>query len=219
VKPVRILLVDDHAILRAGLRLVLEHQAGFIVAGEASDGRAAVDWMSRNSADLVVMDVGMPGLNGIEATAEILRAHPGCKVVALSMHSDETYVLRCLRAGARGYVLKESAEGELIEAIHALLAGRRYFSPKVSRLLREEHVERLHRDGVEDPFDLLTPREREVLQLIAEGNSNKQIAERLCLSVLTVETHRKNLLDKLNLRGTPELVLYAVRKGMVIVRG
>jgi RNA polymerase sigma factor (sigma-70 family) len=162
------------------------------------------------------MDVAMPGLNGIEAAAEILRKHPSCAVVMLSMHGDETYVLRCLRAGARAYVLKESAEGELIEAIRAVLAGRSYFSPKVGRLLREEHVERMRREGAVDSFDLLTAREREVLQLVGEGNSNKEIAERLHLSVLTVETHRKKILEKLHLRGTPELVLYAVRKGMIV---
>jgi DNA-binding NarL/FixJ family response regulator len=215
MKPARVLLADDHAILRGGLRLVLEREPGLTVAGEAVDGREAVDWMANHEAEVVVMDVGMPGLNGIEATAEILRRRPHCPVVILSMHSDETYVLRCLRAGARGYVLKESAEGELIAAIRAVLAGRSYFSPKVSRLLREEHVERMRRQGPDDSFELLTAREREVLQRIAEGNSNKEIAGQLYLSVLTVETHRKKILEKLHLRGTPELVLYAVRKGMV----
>jgi len=215
MRPARVLLADDHAILRGGLRLVLGKEPDLVVAGEAADGRAAVDWMERSAAEVVVMDVGMPGLNGIDAAAEILRRHPACAVVMLSMHSDETYVLRCLRAGARAYVLKESAEAELIAAIRAVLAGRSYFSPKVGRLLREEHVERMRREGAGDSFDLLTAREREVLQLVAEGNSNKEIAGRLFLSVLTVETHRKKVLEKLNLRGTPELVLYAVRKGMV----
>jgi two-component system response regulator NreC len=219
MRPARVLLADDHAILRGGLRLVLEKQPDLIVAGEAADGRAAVEWMAGGAAEVVVMDVGMPGLNGIEATTEILRRHPACAVVMLSMHSDETYVLRCLRAGARAYVLKESAEGELIAAIRAVLAGRSYFSPKVSRLLREEHVERMRREPAEDSFELLTAREREVLQLVAEGNSNKEIAGRLFLSVLTVETHRKRILEKLRLRGTPELVLYAVRKGMVSAAG
>jgi two-component system response regulator NreC len=211
----RVLLADDHAILRSGLRLLLEREPDLQVAGEATDGREAIDWLSREQADVVVMDVGMPGLNGMEATGEITRKHPGIGVVVLSMHRDETYVLRCLRAGARGYVLKESAEGELIGAIRAVQAGRSFFSPKVRRVLQAEHVDRMRREGREDNFELLTIREREVLQRVAEGNSNKEIAGRLCLSVLTVETHRKRILDKLGLHGAADLILYAVRKGMV----
>jgi two-component system, NarL family, response regulator NreC len=210
----RILLADDHAILRCGLRLLLQREPDLLVAGEAADGRAAVDWMDRGQASVVVMDVGMPGLNGIEATAQIVRKYPQTAVVVLSMHGDETYVLRCLRAGARGYVLKESAEHELIAAIRAVAAGKSFFSPKVTRLLQQEHVERLRREGGDDSFQLLTGREREVLQLLAEGHSNKEIAGRLFLSVYTVETHRKRILDKLNLHGTADLILYAVRKGM-----
>jgi len=213
---VRVLLADDHAILRSGLRLLLEREPDLCVAGEASDGRAAVDWMEREQADVAVMDVGMPGLNGIEATAQILRKHPEVSVVILSMHSDETYVLRCLRAGARGYILKESAEQELIAAIRAVRAGKSFFSPKVKRLLQQEHVDRMRRDGGEDTYDLLTEREREVLQLLAEGNSNKEIAGRLHLSVYTVETHRKRILEKLHLHGTADLILYAVRKAIIV---
>lgn len=215
MKITRVLLADDHAILRSGLRLLLEREPDLCVAGEVADGREAVDWMARQPADVAVMDVGMPGLNGVEATAQILRRHPAAAVVILSMHRDETYVLRCLRAGARAYVLKESAESELIAAIRAVVAGRSFFSPKVSRLLQQEHVERLRRSGGEDTYDLLTEREREVLQLVAEGNSNKEMAARLHLSVLTVETHRKKILDKLNLHGTADLILYAVRKGVI----
>jgi two-component system response regulator NreC len=215
MNPVRVLLADDHAILRSGLRLVLEREPDFVVAGEAGDGREAVDWMDREGADVVVMDVGMPGMNGVEATAQIVRRSPQSGVVMLSMHGDETYVLRCLRAGARGYVLKESAESELIGAIRAVAAGKSYFSPKVRRLLQQEHVEQVRRAGGEDPFDLLTEREREVLQLVAEGNSNKEIATRLFLSVYTVETHRKRIIEKLGVRGTADLILYAVRRGMV----
>jgi DNA-binding NarL/FixJ family response regulator len=211
----RVLLADDHAILRGGLRLLLERDREFAVAGEASDGRDAVEWVARHEAEIVVMDVAMPGLNGIEAAAQILRRRPACRVVMLSMHSDETYVLRCLRAGAHAYVLKESAEGELIEAIRAVMAGRTFFSPKVRRILEQEHVAELRRAGGDDAFELLTEREREVLQLIAEGNSNKEIAGRLFLSVLTVETHRKKVMEKLGLRGAPEVVLYAVRRGIV----
>jgi two-component system response regulator NreC len=211
----RILIADDHAILRGGLRLLLERESGIAVTGEAADGREAVDWFERHDAEVAILDVAMPGLNGIEAASQILRRRPACRVVMLSMHSDETYILRCLRAGAHAYVLKESAEGELIDAIRAVLAGRAYFSPKVRRLLEQDHVAELRRLGGDDPFDLLTEREREILQLIAEGRGNKEIAARLFLSVLTVETHRKKVMDKLGLRGAPEAVLYAVRRGIV----
>lgn len=213
---IRVLLADDHAILRSGLRLLLEREPDFQIAGEAGDGRAALDLLAREPADVAVMDVGMPGLNGIEATAQIARLYPKIAVIMLSMHGDETYVLRCLRAGARGYILKESAEHELIAAIRAVMAGKSYFSPKVKRLLRQDHLARLQRSGAEDSFDLLTDREREILQLLAEGNSNKDVAGRLFLSVLTVETHRKNILEKLQLHGMADLILYAVRKGMVV---
>ena len=186
------------------------------MAGEAADGREAIEWLAREQADVVVMDVGMPGLNGMEATGQITRKYPSIGVVVLSMHRDETYVLRSLRAGARGYVLKESAESELIAAIRAVIAGKSFFSPEgAAGVLQAEHVERLRREGREDSFDLLTAREREVLQMVAEGNSNKEIAGRLCLSILTVETHRKKILEKLGLHGAADLILYAVRKGMV----
>jgi two-component system response regulator NreC len=215
MNKVRVLLTDDHAIVRSGLRLLLEREQDLAVVGEATDGRAAVAWMERDQADVAVMDVGMPGLNGIEATAQIVRKYPEANVVMLSMHSDETYVLRCLRAGARGYILKESAEHELIAAIRAVAAGKSFFSPKVKRLLQQEHVERMRREGGEDSYDLLTEREREILQLLAEGNSNKDIAGRLHLRVYTVETHRKRILEKTNLHGAAELILYAVRKGII----
>jgi two-component system, NarL family, response regulator NreC len=215
MNPIRVLLADDHVVMRSGLRLLLEREQDLTVVGEATDGREAVDWMSRESADVVVMDVAMPGLNGIEATAQILRQRPKTAVVILSMYSDETYVLRCLRAGARGYVLKEAAENELIAGIRAVMDGRSFFSPKVSRLLQQEHIDRVRRAGGEDSYDLLTEREREILQLIAEGNSNKEIAGRLHLSVYTVETHRGNILEKLNLHGTADVILYAVRKGII----
>jgi len=211
----RVLLADDHAIVRTGLRLLLERESDFLVVGEATDGREAVDWLSHEQADVVVMDVGMPVLSGIEATGQIIRRYHGIRVVILSMHRDETYVLRSLRAGARGYVLKEAAEGELIAAIRAVMAGKSYFSPRVSRMLQAEYVERLRMKCLDDPYELLTEREREVLQMIAEGNSNKDIAARLYLSVLTVETHRKRILDKLGLHGTAEVMLYAVRKGLI----
>jgi len=212
---VRVLLADDHAILRSGLRLLLDREADLDVVAETGDGRSAVELAIEFSVNVVVMDVGMPGLNGIEATAQILRRRPETGVVILSMHSDESYILRGLRAGARGYILKESAEVELIAAIRAVTAERSFFSPKVSRLLQQEHVDRVRRAGGEDTFSLLTEREREILQLLAEGGSNKEIAGNLHLSVLTVETHRKRILEKLNLHGTADLILYGVRKGIV----
>jgi two-component system, NarL family, response regulator NreC len=217
VSRTKVFLADDHAILRSGLRLLLEREADFAVAGEAADGRQAVDWFGREAADIAVLDVGMPGLNGVEAAAWIGEHCPRTGIVMLSMHGDETYVLRCLRAGARGYVLKESAESELIAAIRAVRAGRSFFSPKVTRILQQEHVDQLRRSGKQDLLDLLTDREREVLQLIAEGNSNKEIAARLFLSVYTVETHRKRILEKLRLRGTADLILFAVRRGMIML--
>lgn len=200
MNPIRVLLADDHAMVRAGLRLLLKREPGFSVVAEAPDGRAALDWLDRNSAD---------------AAAQIARRRPETAVVMLSMHSDETYVLRCLRAGARAYVLKESAEHELIAALRAAVSGKSFFSPKVSRLLQQEHIDRLRRAGGVDTFDLLTEREREILQLYAEGLSNKEVAARLHLSLYTVETHRGNILEKLGLHGTADLILYAVRKGLI----
>jgi DNA-binding NarL/FixJ family response regulator len=212
---IRVFLADDHAIVRSGLRLLLERERDFSVIGEAGDGRSAIDALSGDAADVAVLDVAMPRLNGVEAAAQILAHRPEMSVVMLSMYSDETYVLRCLRAGARGYVLKESAEGELIAAIRAVRAGRSYFSPKVQRLLQQDHVAALRRSGDLDPFDTLTAREHEILQLAAEGNSNKQISGLLNLSTLTVETHRKRIAEKLNLHGPADLILYAVRRGII----
>jgi len=215
---IRVFLADDHAIVRSGLRLLLERESDFRVTGEAADGRAAIDALARDPADVAVLDVAMPRLNGIEAAVQILEQQPEMSVVMLSMYSDETYVLRCLRAGARAYVLKESAEAELIAAIRAVRSGRSYFSPKVQHLLRQDHVAQLQRSGGVDPFDLLTAREREILQLAAEGNSNKQIGGLLNVSTLTVETHRKRVAEKLNLHGPADLILYAVRRGIIPAR-
>jgi DNA-binding NarL/FixJ family response regulator len=161
------------------------------------------------------MDIGMPNLNGIEAARQITQANPGTAIVILSMHSDESYVLRALKAGAKGYLLKDSAESDLIRAVHAVAGGKSFFSPAVSKVLLDDYVRKLQRSGAEDAYDLLTPREREILQLIAEGKSNKDVANLLNLSVYTVETHRSNIMEKLNLRGSPELILYAVRKGII----
>lgn len=212
---IRILLADDHAVMRTGLRLVLERQSDFEVVAEAADGREAVALAAKLTPDVAVLDIGMPNLNGIEATRQIGLASPNIAVVILSMHSDEAYVLRALKAGARGYLLKESAESDLITAIHAVHSGKAFFSPAVSRMLVEDYVRQLQDREIEDSYDLLTTREREILQLIAEGKSNKEIAAALNLSLYTVETHRGNLMEKLNLHTVPELILYAVRKGVI----
>jgi DNA-binding NarL/FixJ family response regulator len=202
-------------MIRAGLRLVLEQSPDVAVVGEADDGRQAVALAQELKPCVVVMDVGMPNLNGIEASLQVRQALPETAVVMLSMHSDEGYILRALRAGATGYILKDSAEADLVAAVHAVAEGKSFFSPKVSRILLEDYMRKLRKTGAEDSYDLLSAREREILQLVAEGKSSKEIANLLNLSVHTVETHRANIMQKLNLRGIPELILYAVRKGIV----
>ena len=215
MRKIRILLADDHQLMRSGLRLLIEQQPGLTVVGEAGDGREVVSVAKSLKPDVIVMDIGMPNLNGIEATHQITQIHPEIAVVILSMHSDEGYVLRVLKAGAKGYLLKDSAEADLIKAVHAVAGGKSFFSPAVSKVLLDDYVRKLKRTGIEDAYDLLTPREREILQLIAEGKSNKDVANLLNLSVYTVETHRSNIMEKLHLRGLPELILYAVRKGII----
>lgn len=212
---IRILLADDHTILRTGLRAVLERHADLQVVGEASDGRQAVQVTEKDRPDVVIMDVGMPLLNGIEAARQITAKNPQIAIVVLSMHSDEGYVLRALKAGARGYLLKDSAEADLINAIRAVRDGKAFFSPAISRMLVDDYMRQLQQRGVEDSYELLTNRERELLQLLAEGKSNKDIARMLDLSLYTVETHRSNILEKLNLHSVPELMLYAIRKGVI----
>jgi len=215
MKKVRILLADDHQLMRSGVRLMLEREPDMSVVGEASDGRQAVALAKSLRPDVVIMDIGMPNLNGIEAATQMTQENPELAIMILSMHPDETYVLRALKAGARGYLLKDSAEADLIKAVHVVANGKSFFSPSVSKVLLDDYVRKLKRSGTDDAYDLLTPREREVLQLIAEGKSNKDIANLLNLSVYTVESHRSNLMEKLNLRGLPELILYAVRKGII----
>ena len=215
MSKIRILLADDHTVIRVGLKLLLERQPDFEVVGEADDGLAAGKLATQLEPDVIVMDVAMPNLNGIEATRQIVTAHPKIAVVILSMHSDESYVMRALKAGARGYLLKDSAEAELIQAVRTVVSGKSFFSAVVSKMLLEDYVRNLQQRGIEDSYDLLTPREREVLQLAAEGKSNKESAALLNLSAYTVETHRTNLMQKLNLHSVPELILYAVRKGII----
>lgn len=211
----RVLLADDHKLMRSGLRLILEQTQGFTVVGEADDGRQAVAMAGQLLPDVIVMDIGMPNLNGVEAARQIAEAHPTIAIVMLSMHSDEGYVLRALKAGAKAYLLKDSAEADLSNAIHAAMEGKSFFSPAVSKVLLEDYMRKVQRAGVDDSYDLLSPREREILQLVAEGKSSKEAAALLNLSVYTVETHRSNIMQKLNLRGIPELILYAVRKGLI----
>ena len=215
MRKIRILLADDHKLMRSGLRLLIEQQPDLSVVGEAGDGREAVSMVKSLRPDVTVMDIGMPNLNGIEASHQITHSHPEIAVVMLSMHADESYVLRALKAGAKGYLLKDSAEADLIRAVRAVAGGKSFFSPVVSKVLLDDYMRKLKRSGAEDAYDLLTPREREILQLVAEGKSNKEVANLLNLSVYTVETHRSNIMQKLNLRGVPELILYAVRKGII----
>jgi len=215
MKKIRILLADDHTLIRGGLRLTIEQHSDLVVVGEAEDGRRAVALAASLKPDVAVLDIGMPNLNGIEAAKQITQADSAPAVVVLSMHRDETYILRALKAGVRGYLLKDSAESDLVRAIRSVAEGKSFFSPAVSKVLLEDYMRKLQRTGAEDSYDLLTPREREILQMVAEGKSNKEVAAVLNLSVYTVETHRSNIMEKLKLKSLPELILYAVRKGII----
>ncbi len=214
-RKIRVLLADDHVLIRAGLRMVVDAQPDLTVVGEANDGREAVAMCESLKPDVAVMDIGMPNLNGIEAARQAHEKLPDLQIVMLSMHADEGYILRALKAGAKAYLLKDSAEADLARAIRAAAEGKSFFSPAVGRVLLEDYVRKLQRTGGEDSYDLLSPREREILQLVAEGKSSKEIANLLNLSVYTVETHRARVMQKLNLKGIPELILYAVRKGII----
>jgi DNA-binding NarL/FixJ family response regulator len=212
---IRILVADDHGIVRKGLRFLLERQPGMEVVGEASEGREAVRLCEDLAPNVVIMDVAMPQLNGIDATAQIVKNNPGIGIVILSMHADESYLVRALSAGAKGYLLKDSAEVDLVRAVQVVAQGRPFFSPQIAQSLLEDYVKTLQQRGLQDSYELLTDREREVLQLLAEGKSNKEVATILDLSTYTVETHRTNLMHKLNLHNTAEIVLYAVRKKII----
>lgn len=212
---IRILLADDHTVMRDGLRALLERQPDMTVVGEAGDGRECLRLAEEQTPDVVVMDVAMPNMNGIEATRRLAADFPHTAVVILSMHQDESYVLRALKAGAKGYLLKDSLRADVIEAIRAVAQGRSFLTRKIGRILQEDYVRQLENRGLEDSYDLLTTREREILQLIAEGRTNKEVATVLNVSPTTVETHRTHILQKLGLHSIPELILYAVRKGIV----
>lgn len=215
MSKIRILVADDHGIVRKGLRFLLDRQEGMEVVGEASDGRDAVRLNEELLPNVVIMDVAMPQLNGIDAAAQIIKSNPNTRVIMLSMYADETYLVRALSVGAKGYLLKESAEVDIVRAVQIVSQGRPFFSPQIAQTLLEDYVRALQQRGLQDSYDLLTEREREVLQLLAEGKSNKEVATLLDLSTYTVETHRTNLMHKLNLHNTAEIVLYAVRKKII----
>jgi two-component system response regulator NreC len=210
---VRILLADDHKIVRDGLRALLEKQPGMTVVAEADNGRATVRLARELLPDLVIMDIGMPDLNGIDATRQILNELPSVKVIALSMHSDRRFVVQMFRAGASGYLLKDCAFEELARAVRAVLRNQTYLSPAVAGPVVEDYVQHLATADVLE-FSALSPREREVLQLLAEGKTTREIAVLLCVSIKTVETHRQQIMGKLNVRSVAELIKYAIREGL-----
>ena len=212
---VRILLADDHGVVRKGVRFLLERQPGMEVVGEAADGREAVRLAETVNPDVVIMDIAMPLLNGIEATAQMVKRDPKIGVIILSMHSDEDYLLSALNAGAKGYLLKDSAEVDLVRAIQTVIRGTPFFSPEIAKTMLEDYMRFLQQRNLQDSYELLTEREKEVLQLLAEGKSNKEVATILDISVYTVDTHRMHLMQKLNLHNTAEIVLYAVRKKII----
>jgi len=210
----RILIGDDHTLMRQGLRKILEERPEWEIVAEAGDGRSAVRETLSLQPDVAVLDIGMPMLNGIEATAQITRKLPGAAVLILSMHADEAYVTQAVRAGARGYLLKDSAGADLIGAIAAVAAGKSFFSPPIAKVVLDDYARRLGEKG-QDRYDALSEREREIFQLVAEGHSTKEIAELLSVSPTTVETHRAHILQKLDIHNTAELVRYAVRRGVI----
>jgi len=213
---IRVLIADDHPVVRDGLRATIERSGKDIaVVGEAADGRAVLAMAGTTPVDVFVLDITMPNLNGIEATAQIVKRNPQTGVIILSMHSDETYIVRTLSAGARGYLLKDTADADLQRAVRAVAQGKPFFSPAIAQALLDDYLRQLQQRGIADSYDLLTDREKEVLQLLAEGKSNKEVASILSLSPYTVETHRAHIMQKLNLHSTAEIVLYAVRKKII----
>lgn len=211
----RALLADDHSIVRRGLRGLLD-AAGVTVVAEAGDGLEAVRLCEEHRPDLLIVDIGMPKLSGIEVTARAQKLARPPGVIILSVHGDESYIMRALAAGARAYLLKSATDEDLIPAVRAVSAGKPFFSPAVTAVMVEDFVRQLRQRGLSDTYHLLTDREKEVLQLLAEGRANKEVATLLDLGLSTVETHRANLMQKLNLHNTAEIVLYAVRKGLIV---
>jgi two-component system response regulator NreC len=215
VGKLRILVGDDHTLVRQGFRKILEERPEWEVIAEASDGRDAVRQAMSAQPDIAILDIGMPILNGIEATRQIVRRLPAIRVLILSMHADEAYIIQALKAGAHGYMLKDSADVDLIRGVGIVAAGKSFFSPVVAKVMLDDYVRHLADKGITDRFDLLSVREREVFQLIAEGRSNKAIADLLSVSPATIETHRAHILQKLDIHNAAELVLYAVRRGVI----
>lgn len=211
----RILLADDHTLMRQGLRRILEERSDWEVVAEASNGREAVRLALEAKPDLAILDIAMPQMNGIEAIRHIMRRLPEARILVLSMYSDEAYIVQVLQAGARGYLLKDSADADLVRAVSAVVQGKSFFSPAVAKVMLDDYVRHLAEKGISDRFDALSEREREIFQLIAEGRSNKEIADLLCISPSTVETHRAHLMEKLDVHSAAEIVLYAVRKGII----
>ncbi len=211
----KVLIADDHAIVREGVRMILAKEPDIEVVGEAEDGRQALDLVEQRRPNVVVMDISMPGMGGIEATKKVKEQHPGVNVLALTMHEDETYVFQLLRAGASGYVLKRAAAQDLVQAVRAAAKGEAFLYPSVARKVVEDYLKRVEAGEERERYDGLTEREREILTLIAQGLSNQQIAEKLYISIKTVQTHRAHVLEKLGLHDRTELVRYAIRKGLI----
>jgi two-component system, NarL family, response regulator NreC len=211
----RLLLADDHTVVRQGLRKVLEERPEWEVVAEAGDGREAVRLAEQFKPDVAILDVAMPLLNGIEATRQIARRVPSTRILVLSMHADEAYVAQILQAGASGYLLKDSADVDLIQAVSEVARGKSFFSPAIARVMLDDYVRQGADKGVSDRFDSLSEREREIFQLIAEAKTNKEIAALLNVSPSTVETHRARIMEKLDLHSAAEIVLYAVRRGVI----
>jgi two-component system response regulator NreC len=213
--PTRVLIADDHPLIRGGLRSLLERSGGFEVVAEAADGYEAIELATLHKPDVILLDVGMPRLSGTDAAQHLTTRVPGARILMISMHADEAYVLRALKTGAKGYLLKASPESDILAAIRTVVAGNAYFSPAITKMLVEDYVAEIRRRGVDDSYDLLSLREKEIMQLLVSGRSNREIAEMIHVSVSTVETHRNNIFQKLCVHNLPELILYAVRKGLV----
>jgi len=213
--PIRVLIADDHPLIRSGLRALLAREGEFQVVAEACDGREAIEKAAAHKPDVILLDVAMPSINGPDAAQVITEKLPDTRIIMVSMHMDESYVLRALKAGARGYLLKDSPEADILAAIRAVAAGNAYFSPAITRMLVEDYVAEVRRRGVEDSYELLSLREKEVMQLLLAGRSNREIADALFISVSPAESHRGNIFLKIHFRSLPELILYAVRKGLI----
>jgi len=212
---IKVLVADDHAIVREGVRMILAKEKDIDVVGEAEDGGQALKFVESAKPDVVVMDISMPGMGGIEATQKVKERHPKVAVLALTMHEDESYVFQLLRAGASGYVLKRAAAQDLVQAVRAAAKGEAFLYPSVARKVVEDYLKRVEAGEGRERYDGLTEREKEILTLIAQGSPNQQIAEKLFISIKTVQTHRAHILEKLGLHDRTELVRYAIRKGLI----